>query len=636
MKFRQDINGLRAIAVFAVVIFHFNNQWLPGGFSGVDVFFVISGFLMTSIIYKGIVQGDFSIVRFVKSRVRRIVPALLGLCFVLLLVGWFTLTPLDFKYLGKHIVASLSFVSNMIYWGEFGYFNPNSEDNWLLHTWSLAVEFQFYIIYAISIVAFSRLFNIKTLRWVIVIFTFIFFLMSVYATHRSPNAAFYFLPTRMWEFMLGGIAFFFAIRLSQFKKNAIELFGVVLIFFGFITLTKNTLWPGYLSVLPVFGTFLIILSNNQHSYFTNNPVSQWLGKISYSLYLWHWPIVVWLQYNDVHSDFSSLIGIVCSLILASVSYYLIEKKVLLKKVDIFPLKAIYLLFPLCMLFSGYVFYSGGVLERTDNSHFYRSAEAADGDWDYPLTFSIVNGTKVRIIQGNTGKKTLFLGDSLIEQYYPRMHSFSKSNLAVNDMWFITEPGCIPIPGVSSITENLTCGNIKDIEHIFIDYKFDYIVIGGNWFPHFYNKDSTWKVDVHNEISMINTVEGRNKAFELLEHFLFFLKKQSNNVYFIKPTPIGDRFDAKRMSRVKFNGNEYNNSYPKSYFTKKYFDFNRNIDILANVAAVVTFDPVEELCVNDICLTLEDKVKPYYRDSMHMRPFYVLNYVSYLDTTFVIK
>lgn len=167
MKFRKDINGLRAIAVIAVVLFHFNASWLPGGFAGVDVFFVISGFLMTGIIFRGIEQDNFSILNFYIARANRIIPALALLCFVLLVFGWFYLTPLEYQSLGKHAASSVSFLSNFTYWSEAGYFAAASHEKWLLHTWSLSVEWQFYIIYPLMLVAMRKFISIKTMKFMI-------------------------------------------------------------------------------------------------------------------------------------------------------------------------------------------------------------------------------------------------------------------------------------------------------------------------------------------------------------------------------------------------------------------------------------------------------------------------------------
>ena len=165
MQFREDINGLRAIAVIAVVLFHFNSSWMPGGFAGVDVFFVISGFLMTGIIFKGLEQQKFSILRFYVARANRIIPALAILCIILLILGWFYLTPQDYKALGKHAASSVTFVSNVTYWLESGYFDALASEKWLLHTWSLSVEWQFYLIYPLVLVFWSLINGPKALTF---------------------------------------------------------------------------------------------------------------------------------------------------------------------------------------------------------------------------------------------------------------------------------------------------------------------------------------------------------------------------------------------------------------------------------------------------------------------------------------
>ena len=179
MQFREDINGLRAIAVIAVVLFHFNSSWMPGGFAGVDVFFVISGFLMTGIIFKGLEQENFSILRFYVARANRIIPALALLCIILLIFGWFFLSPTEYKALGKHAVSSVGFISNNIYWLESGYFDSSSHEKWLLHTWSLSVEWQFYIIYPIILVLSSKVLSLKMTKRMLLFGTVIGF-FSVY------------------------------------------------------------------------------------------------------------------------------------------------------------------------------------------------------------------------------------------------------------------------------------------------------------------------------------------------------------------------------------------------------------------------------------------------------------------------
>ncbi|MDB5993543.1 MAG: oatA 2 [Pseudomonas sp.] len=326
MDFRKDINGLRAIAVIAVMLFHFNPAWLPGGYAGVDIFFVISGYLITGIIFRGLQKNSFSVVAFYKSRARRIIPALAAMCFVLLLFGWFYLLPLEYSKLGKHIASSLGFFSNFVYWSESGYFTADAHEKWLLHTWSLSVEWQFYMIYPIVLLLLSKLIALPVLRWIVLLGCALGFMFCVYASFHFPEPAFYLLPARAWELLVGGIACLFPIKLQGLKQRALEGLGIAMMVLSFIVLSEKDVWPGYLSLLPVIGTLLVIVSARQDSVLTNNPFSQWTGKLSYSLYLWHWPVVVFMSYAGYLSgNRNALLGIATSFVLAQMSYLLIEK-----------------------------------------------------------------------------------------------------------------------------------------------------------------------------------------------------------------------------------------------------------------------------------------------------------------------
>ncbi|HCR3457236.1 TPA: acyltransferase, partial [Proteus mirabilis] len=175
-KFRLDINGIRAVAVLLVVLFHYNREFIPGGFIGVDVFFVISGFLMTGIIFRGIKSQNFSLLKFYISRGKRIIPALTAVIFAVLILGYLLIDPISYKTMGDHGIASLLFISNIIYKNEAGYFDVDSYDKYFLHSWSLSVEWQFYIIYPIALLLLSKFFSIKNLRKIIVFLVISLFL----------------------------------------------------------------------------------------------------------------------------------------------------------------------------------------------------------------------------------------------------------------------------------------------------------------------------------------------------------------------------------------------------------------------------------------------------------------------------
>ncbi|ELL4669963.1 acyltransferase [Vibrio fluvialis] len=323
MQFRKDINGLRAIAVIAVVLFHFNASWMPGGFAGVDVFFVISGFLMTGIIFRGIEQENFSILKFYVARANRIIPALAVLCLVLLVFGWFYLTPLDYRALGKHVGSSMGFLSNIIYWRESGYFDAASHEKWLLHTWSLSAEWQFYIIYPLVLVAMRKFMSLKAMKATVLVGTVLGFIFCVVATYKWPNPAYYLLPTRAWEMMIGGVAYLYPLKLAENRKKVFEWVGLALIILSYIFISKENLWPGYLALIPVFGAFLLIQAQRNDSIVTGNIIFQSLGKWSYSIYLWHWPLVVAIYYFSLPEQFIYF-GLILSIILGFISNRYVE------------------------------------------------------------------------------------------------------------------------------------------------------------------------------------------------------------------------------------------------------------------------------------------------------------------------
>lgn len=323
--FRKDINGLRAWAVVAVVLFHFGVPGFAGGFVGVDVFFVISGFLMTQIIVKGLEGGRFSIWRFYLARAKRIVPALLVLCAFLLVAGWFVLPAPDYRPLGTHALTSVLFASNIQYWREAGYFDTASHDKWLLHTWSLSVEWQFYLVLPLLLILVWRFWPGRRNAWrLLALVLLASLLFSVWLTARKPEAAFFLLPSRAWEMLAGGL-----IALNRggntstsppWFKRAIEGLGFAMIAFSIATANPSA-WPGAHAALPVLGTVLVLLAASQTSMLTAPAVLQRLGDWSYSIYLWHWPVSVALTYLGWQGQTGPVLaGLLLSLMLGWASY----------------------------------------------------------------------------------------------------------------------------------------------------------------------------------------------------------------------------------------------------------------------------------------------------------------------------
>lgn len=326
-NFRHDINGLRAWAVIAVVFYHFGVPGFSGGFVGVDVFFVISGYLMTSIVIKGLERGSLSVIGFYMARGRRIVPALLVLCAVLLALGWFVLPPPDYKMLSAHAAYALTFLSNMAFWREAGYFDVASHEKWLLHTWSLSVEWQFYLILPVALWAVWRVKPGRVAQtWAVTVALMASLSASIWVTNTQPSAAFYLLHTRAWEMLTGGLVFLLAanFKLSDAQRRWIESAGLLLIVLAIAVFDKDTAWPGWRALLPVAAAVLVLVANRS-SIWTASRIPQWLGDRSYSLYLWHWPVFVALVYYDLRDNPMAITGaILLSALLGHLSYLWVE------------------------------------------------------------------------------------------------------------------------------------------------------------------------------------------------------------------------------------------------------------------------------------------------------------------------
>lgn len=325
--FRADINGLRAWAVLAVIFYHFGLPGFPGGFVGVDVFFVISGFLMTGLVVKGLERDTFSLMGFYMARGRRIVPALAVLCAVLLMLGWWILLPPDYKMLGSHTAYALAFLSNVEFWQEAGYFDGASHEKWLLHTWSLSVEWQFYLILPLVLMAVWRIKpGRKAQTWAISLGLAVSLAASVWVTVSNPSAAFYLLHTRAWEMLGGGLVYLLATKpmLTGTQRRWLESAGLLLIVLAFTIFNKDSSWPGWRAGLPVAAAMLVLLAN-RNSPWTASALPQWLGDRSYSLYLWHWPLYVALVYMSLDDNpWAIAVALLLTALLGHLSYVWVE------------------------------------------------------------------------------------------------------------------------------------------------------------------------------------------------------------------------------------------------------------------------------------------------------------------------
>ena len=328
-NYRPDIDGLRAIAVAAVVLFHGHPELLPGGFVGVDVFFVISGYLIIGIILNELKEKTFSIAGFYARRIRRIFPALLFVLATIWLVGWnLVLVPEEFRELGTEIFAGATFASNILTYSQTGYFDAPAATKPLLHLWSLGVEEQFYLIIPLALVALVR--TRISIPWSLGAATLISFTLSMIMTGFDQAAAFYLPFTRFWELAVGGLLAYVTLHhrehVARLQHWTLSLAGLLIIATA-VKITPFSFFPGWWAIPPVLGTTLVIAAGSATAL---NRILAWrplvaIGLISYPLYLWHWPLLVLFREDYPFARGFILSVVTGSVLLAAATYLLIER-----------------------------------------------------------------------------------------------------------------------------------------------------------------------------------------------------------------------------------------------------------------------------------------------------------------------
>ncbi|MES2802599.1 MAG: acyltransferase family protein [Bdellovibrionota bacterium] len=335
IKYRSDIDGLRAVAILAVLFFHAFPQVLPGGFVGVDVFFVISGFLISSNIFTNLNSNTFSFLDFYSRRINRIFPALFVTLLFCLVFGWFALLDNEYLQLGKHVVGAAGFISNIVLWREAGYFDTLSDLKPLLHMWSLGIEEQFYFIWPVLLWASWKKRRVLLPSTICILAILCSFGYSISILKENPTAAFYSPLSRMWELIFGSLLAYlmlFPLNLnftfSKFKRNVFSVLGFALIILA-ILITKEKNFPGFYALIPIVGTFLILAAKEDailNRYILSNRGMIWIGLISYPLYLWHWVLLSYARIlvGEVPTVSVRIAMIILSFVLAWLTYKFIE------------------------------------------------------------------------------------------------------------------------------------------------------------------------------------------------------------------------------------------------------------------------------------------------------------------------
>ena len=502
--YRCDIDGLRAVAIGTVVLYHAFPTTVPGGFIGVDIFFVISGFLISGIVFTQMGLGRFSFREFYVRRACRIFPALVLVLGSTCIVGWMWLLPGDWQRLGEEVRGGAFFFANFVFLNQAGYFDQASVLKPLLHLWSLAIEEQFYIAWPLAVLLTYR--NRALLPLLILTGMVASFALNFAQVTQSPTPTFYMPTTRAWELLLGCLLAYRA----HFSKGAVArafsaieillpselraLLGLLLIAAGVALFDSHQLFPGWRALFPTLGAALLICAGPTtkiNRLLLGNPPMVFVGLISYPLYLWHWPILAFATiYNGGTPGFEErLILIACAIGCAVLTFYFIERPICSGALR--RRKSAVVLAVLCATLGsiGHLIVRGEVSSNASRFGVDRIVAAA-GDWAYPtpdLVGETYHGQLLRKFKDAVGKNLiLFFGDSNMDMYWPRIQLLAKQKaIAKQDtIYFFTYGGCPPSPGITEVHHPYCAGLVDAARALIGERDIRTVVIAAHWWSYF--------------------------------------------------------------------------------------------------------------------------------------------------------
>ncbi len=455
--YRPDIDGLRAISVLLVILFHLDLSAFSGGYVGVDLFFVISGYLITSQIYREMREGKFSFKQFYKRRLRRIAPAL-GATLVLSTLGAVLLfSPIDLVSMAKSLLASLAFVANGFFYLHSGYFETTDETHPLRHLWSLAVEEQFYLFLPLFLWILMRRFPKADVRGVLLVMGTVSLVMAFLGSMIDSKAAFYLMPTRFFEFLIGASLIWLPALKSTtrpFLWDACWLLGAALIGASVIYYDAHTPFPSFYALAPCLGAALIIYAGQREStrLFLSHPIMSYLGRVSYEWYLMHWPLIVFYQYTAMHAKTAqdNIALLALSLVLAMLIYHFISCPIRYgtrastqpMRYRIVPLIATLLLLLGC---ATSIIRSGGWEWRIDQKGRLLATNAGEFHKTQFGGAGYVQGEITILGDTSTPPQFILFGDSFASQYAGAMSDFLKANKRSAYLYFVN--ACMVAPDV---------------------------------------------------------------------------------------------------------------------------------------------------------------------------------------------
>jgi peptidoglycan/LPS O-acetylase OafA/YrhL len=643
-KFRYDINALRALAVTAVVLFHYNVSFVPGGFTGVDIFFVISGYLMTEIISRRLADGKFSVWKFYSDRAKRIVPGLAGLCFGLLVIGWFVIDPVHYNTLSYTSVSALLFYSNYLFHGTEGYFDPHNDSKWLLHTWSLSVEWQFYILYPILVLILHRFDATRRhLAAILGALALASLALCIWYSRTDQVTAFYLLPQRAWEMAVGGIVALKFGNASPRRPGLMMAAGFLLIAGSLALISKNTPWPSYYALAPVLGTCLVIAANQSAAWPFRNPVVQTVGKWSYSIYLWHWPIAVGFIYFNFRQTTAQLILAELALLALVIGAGALilrgarwggEKLAALAgsgravRAPAWAFAPVVAGFSVALGLALTVDVNRGFANRSaETSRQVATYRMVVSDWAFPESCNGADpagALRPCRVGRPDGQKTLVIGDSFAMQVFNRLSETAKNDPS-GAFLFLASVGCPPVTGIKIVGDTFQCNGFFDKALNFAAAENPRrIVLVSNWSAYF-QRGNPKVCYVDGEACVVEHDADRHArrleaAFASLHDRLLEFRRRGTEVALVSATPYGQIDVPSELLKRQFLGL---GTADIAFIDRDQFEQNAalvkgNLVALAAATGATLYDPLDFLCDAHRCATLDPDGVPYFRDLGHYR------------------
>lgn len=635
MKYRAEIDGLRAIAVVPVILFHADFELFSGGFVGVDVFFVISGYLITTILIEELENKEFSIFTFYERRARRILPALFFVILVCIPFAWMWMLPSQMIDFSQSIIAVSIFASNILFWQESGYFDAASEEKPLLHTWSLAVEEQYYVLFPIFLILTWR-FGKNRVFWAIVLMAAVSLLLSEWGWRNKASANFYLAPTRAWELFAGSIAAFIVDKQGVQKGNAFAFLGLALIVLAIFFYDESTPFPSVYALVPVVGAVLVVVFADTETLVAkllSTKALVGIGLVSYSAYLWHQPLFAFARIRTIDHTTSSLMLFLSglSIVLAFFTWRFIEKpfrqsqRVTKKAIFIGSLIAV-----VSLMTFGYAGYSS----KGFKSHLLDERQIAIID---SIERSKLPNCKHAIAQcllssdSSERGNIVLLGDSNAYHFSVGLQKIAADlGFSLQPLVF---PGCLPLAEFyrldQSYDANTRCRSFNrsvKAKLSELNERVDVIIVSAAWLLYFYGSDLLDGVEGYSGIPAMPDVklslDGENKigAEEREEIFSLYFKgmfaqlsSSAKKVIVVGPLPPSIvRFDSKF---TVFN--------PKLIAADQYFEsissFSKVFDNALGSNPVYGVDLASELCGEGVCEVLRND-RFLYGDPTHLSHF----------------